>query len=113
MDCCELVLSIRGSTSSRLGGQRNTLRGERHQHITIHATLKFLSGAIEREMRAAPEAEARHKAVIVFVSGLHAADLEERSRAENTIAVSEGNPAIEVSGAGGRAEVHRSGRPVA
>src|SRR5439155_5312421 len=51
--------------------------------------------------------------VIVFVSGLHAADLEERSRAEDTVAVSEGNPAMEVSGAGDWAEVHRSGRLVA
>src|SRR5207249_8837261 len=40
-------------------------------------------------------------------------DLEERSRAKNTVAVSEGNPAIKVSGARGRAEVYRSGRPVA
>src|SRR5213593_146374 len=64
-------------------------------------------------MRAAPQAKARDKPVVVFVSGLHAADLEERSRAEDTVTVSEGNPAIEVSGAGRWAEVHRSGRLVA
>ena len=64
-------------------------------------------------MPAAPQAKTGHKPVVVFVSGLHAAGLKERSRAEDTVAVSEGNPAIEVSGAGGWAEVHRAGRPVA
>src|SRR2546425_12267979 len=54
-----------------------------------------------------------HKPVVVFVSGLHAADLEERSRAEDTVVVGEGNPAMEVSGAGNWAEVHWSGRLVA
>src|SRR5437867_9332957 len=64
-------------------------------------------------MRAAPQAKTRDKPVVVFVSGLHAAGLEERSRAEDTVAVSEGNSAIEVSGARDWAEVHRSGRLVA
>src|SRR5438034_8534269 len=96
-----------------IGGKRNALRGERHQHIAVHAAPKFLSRAIQREMRAAPQAKTRDQPVVVFVSGLHAAGLEERSRAEDTVAVSEGNPAIEVSGARGWAEVHRSGRLVA
>src|SRR5207302_5712378 len=74
---------------------------------------KISCGAIQRGMPAAPQAKTGHKPVVVFVSGLHAADLEERSRAEDTVAVSEGNPSIEVSRAGGWAEVHRSGWLVA
>src|SRR2546425_9639000 len=64
-------------------------------------------------MRAAPQAKTRDKPVVVFVSGLHARGLKERARDEDTMAVSEGTPAIEVSGARGWAEVHRSGRLVA
>src|SRR5436309_7460280 len=105
--------SLDQAVGGGIGGKRNALRGERHQHIAVHAAPKFLSRAIQREMRPAPQAKPRHKPVVVFVSGLHAAGLEERSRAEDTVAVSEGNSAIEVSGAGGWAEVHRSGRLVA
>src|SRR2546427_345698 len=42
-----------------------------------------------------------------------AAGLEERPRAEDTVVGGEGNPAMEVSGAGNWAEVHWSGRRVA
>src|SRR5438094_444714 len=59
------------AVGARIGGERHALRGERHQHIAVHAAPKFLSGAIQREMCAAPQAKTGHKPVVVFMSGLH------------------------------------------
>src|SRR5439155_23298153 len=90
---CRLSLdpSLDQAVVGGIRGKRNALRGERYQHIAVYAAPKFLSRAIQREMRAAPQAKTRNKPVVVFVSGLHAAGLEERSCAEDTVDVSEGN----------------------
>src|SRR5690242_1679028 len=81
----------------RVGGERGALARQGNQDVAIHAAAEFLAGAVEREMGAAPQAEARRETVIVFAGRLHAANLKERTRAEDTVAVRKGDAAVEIA----------------